>query len=183
MNFYRKMLESQVAEGEIAYINVGNERPKEYLKWISYIPFHWHIDELYKKDEENLTEEEKNILKRREIEKKYEKIFTNYLATNKKNSMDVLLVYEYMKAMSINTYAKLKLTEEELNYCFNIIDKCYYFSKNELQKKIFELEQNSNRNMLEEYILYVLKLIIKEEKLESGFRNSKTKRRGKKVIF
>lgn len=177
MDFHGDCLRRQAKRGGIAEFHVGNKTPSEYLKWISYIPEHWHVDEILKKDKEELTVEELNILERRKIEKKQEGIFKNYLETDKKDAMDVLRVYEYMEAISIDTYAELKLTLNEMNFCLNMIGNYGCFSIDRLREEIFYLEQKDNRSMVDEYILYKLNLMVMEREIQPMRLGKKSRRR------
>lgn len=64
-------------------------------------------------------------------------------------------VNKYIEKMSIDKYATIKLTKEELEYSQKIISNCSTLEEVELA--ITKLKQKEDRDLKEEYILFELK--------------------------
>ena len=166
MNIMKILLNQSLRNQEnYCSVHIGDEVPCEYLRWISYIPDKWNVSELLKKDTVDLSEEEVAILKRVKMEAKYKAIFERYLFSEKKLTQDVYDVYMFTKSISIGEYAEMKLTESELVYCNNMVREYSKLSREELDKVVFSLGENMNRNMCEEFILYKLKKVRSDKDL------------------
>lgn len=59
-----------------------------------------------------------------------------------------------MKSISIDQYAKLKLTKEELAYCYEYVS---LIEKEFLKEEIEKLLSSKNNSVLEDYLLFLLK--------------------------
>lgn len=147
-------LEIKRVEIEDSFIT-PREHLQNYLKWIEYIPKHWNVEELLNKKARELTNEEIEILKFINEENKYKEIFKQHL-TSKENMITISNdVNKYIEKMSIDKYATIKLTKEELEYSQKIISNCSTLEEVELA--ITKLKQKEDRDLKEEYILFELK--------------------------
>ena len=130
------------------------------MKWICYILDKWGVKELLDKNAIDLNDEEVAILKRVKMDTKYKAIFERYLSSEKKLTQDVYDVYVFTKSIFIGEYAQMKLTESELVYCNNMVREYSKLSREELDKVVFSLDKNMNRNICEEFILHRLKKVL-----------------------
>ena len=129
-----------------------------YLKWMEYIPKHWNLNNILDKNISELTDSEIRIMNVVKIEKKYIELIKQYLNDKKDDNKNKIL--NYLNKISIEDYAKLKLNQEELEFCNSAI-KIYILS--DLNVGINKIQNIENRNMKEEYILY--KLLIEKATL------------------
>lgn len=131
---------------------------REYLKWLSYIPISWHVDELYLKMSSDLTNKEIDILKMIKNDQEYVIKFDIYLSWNNdwtKNDSEICYnVYKFVKDNNIEDYMQSKLTDQELNYCHKKINE-HSMLETEKLKKIADKLSKSN-NMLDLYIWHFL---------------------------
>lgn len=127
---------------------------KSYLKWLEHIPKHYNIEQLLKKSTKELSNEEIEILKLLKEEIKYKNILRQYLKSNESKILISNEVYNYMNKMHIDKYAKIKLTEDELEYSQKMIS--YYSTMDKIEVAIIELSQKEDKNLIEEYILFEL---------------------------
>lgn len=137
-------------------IRVPSSYIEMYLKWMEYIPSHWNLEELLNKKASELSNDEIEILKLVQQENKYKDVFKQHLNKDKKfiiipQDSDINF---YTKQMSIEKYAHVKLTEEEIEYCKKIVSK--FFTYDEIQIEIAKLEMKKDKNVIEEYILFEL---------------------------
>lgn len=81
------------------------------------MPEHWNVEELEKKSFSELSGSERRILAIRKKELKVQEAFLNFVSDEPTLADNALILYQYMKKMTIPKYAKLKLTREQLALC------------------------------------------------------------------
>lgn len=145
---------------QVSKFYIDDKIIKEYLKWISYVPEWFNLEELRKKGIENLSEKEAGILGFINRDMEYQKIFERYLSSDKKMPIDLYRIYNYIRDVSIDDYARIKLSNTDFCYCEQVIVAYYGTSIDEYVKEIEILEHKSKRTMVEEYILYYFKDIV-----------------------
>lgn len=133
---------------------MSRKKLKSYLKWLEYIPKHYNIEQLLKKSTKELSNDEIEILKVLKEENKYKNILRQYLKSNESKILISNEVYNYINKMPIDKYAKIKLTEDELDYSQKMIS--YYSTMDKIKTAINELNQKEDKNLIEEYILFEL---------------------------
>lgn len=133
---------------------VQSEFLKMYLKWMEYIPEHWDIENILNKKASLLTKEEIQILKFINEENKYKDIIKDLISNNEKIITIDEDISKYLERMTIDKYALLKLTEDEIDYCENEINNC--ISLEDIEEYIDRLKRRKNRSLIDEYILFEL---------------------------
>lgn len=154
----KNQLLNQMKRQEFASIQVSRgdgTTPEQYLKWISYIPKHWHVETILEKKASELNNDEITILKRLEKENKVKSYFENIVSSEKTKSESAYYAYLYMESINIHQYAKLKLTREELNDCHEQVS--LLSDSISLKEKIEYLSLNKTNSILDDYILFLLK--------------------------
>ena len=135
---------------------VSSEHLKMYLNWMEYIPEHWDIENILNKKASLLTKEEIELLKFVQEENKYKAIIKDIISKNE-NEKNITLnedVCKYKEKMTIDKYAFIKLTEEEKDYCENVISNC--ITLEDIEEYIELLKQRKNRSLTDEYIIFEL---------------------------
>lgn len=132
---------------------IKNEIVLEYLKWMNYIPKHWNVEELLNKQASELSQEEIEILNMLKLENEHKSIFQHYVSIDKKDNSILSKVLNYINQISIEQYAKKKLTNSEIEYCNRKVE--IYINK-DIDRGISMLQEKENRDIKEEYILYKL---------------------------
>ena len=162
MSFNTEIAEEISKLQEEALFIIDNEIVEIYYKFISYIPEKWNISNLLKKSVVDLTVQEIEFLKQIKIDNNNSEIFLEYLNSEKKKSKHVYLIEKCFDDNSIEDIAKLKLTEEEYNFCIKNIKIYSILPNEELNAVVNELSKKSckDRSILEEYILHQLKSIL-----------------------
>lgn len=133
---------------------VSSEYILTYLKWMEYIPKHWNIEELLNKKACELSNEDMQILKFINEENKHKNIFKQSLKENKKTITISDEIHKYMGKMPIDKYASIKLTEEEINYCKEIVSNCVTIEQ--IDSVLTKLKEKEQRTLIDEYILFEL---------------------------
>lgn len=165
-----KMLLKQQLTEEYASMHIVPNRgltAKETLKWINYIPKHWKY--ILDKDVSELTKNEISILQHLKEEQEIKPYFENFVSGERTTSISAYKVYEYMSSMDIFTYAYMKLTEEELEYCNAELSKIN--EEKEVESKIVDLSHSSS--MKDSFLMYLFqkKLAkIQSKRAESELR-------------
>lgn len=142
---------------------VNGVKPIDYLKWITYIPSHWNIKELYSKPIEILTEKELEILQIIKREEKVKESFNNFISDEKTTSKAALDVYEYINSISIYEYAKLKLLPDELEKCFRQVSEVL---DSNIEYEIAKLTFRQSNSVIDNYILFLLKQRLSRNRLK-----------------
>ena len=159
MDIVRILLKHQLENNKGAsfvIIPTGNKliTPNDYLNWINYVPSHFSIDEILNKNAGELSEEEIKILSFLQKENQVKPYFKNFVSSEEKTtSSSVLVVYDYMKSISINKYADIKLTKEEREECINIVNK---IDSDDIETSI-EIFSSTASKGKDYYIIYLLK--------------------------
>lgn len=166
---HKMLLKQQLSEKYASLIILPNKgaTAEEELKWINYIPKHWKP--ILDKDASDLTRNEISILQHLKEEQEIKPYFENFVSGERTTSISAYKVYEYMSSMDLFTYAYMKLTEEELEYCNNELYKIK--EEQEIESKIAELKQSSS--MKDSFLVYLFqrKLIkIRNQKSENELR-------------
>ena len=128
--------------------------PEQYLKWISYLPKHWRIEEILNKPISALNESEIRILKRVKSENEVKPYFENIVSTDKTKPVSAYFAYLYMDSISIHQYAKIKLTQQELDACHSQV---LSLGGDLLKEKIADLSLKQTNSMIDDYLLFLLK--------------------------
>ena len=121
---FSKLLEESNSNQMIRVNNGNTKLAKEYLNWLKYEPKHWNIGGLLNKSSDELDSEEKTILKLRQKELELIPIFESYI--NSECIEYSKIGYDFIKSMSISSYAKLKLTAQELQDCNDKLQEMIY---------------------------------------------------------
>lgn len=166
---HKMLLKQQLSEKYASLIILPNKgaTAEEELKWINYIPK--HLKPILDKDASDLTRDEISILQHLKEEQEIKPYFENFVSGERTTSISAYKVYEYMSSMDLFTYAYMKLTEEELEYCNNELYKIK--EEKEIESKIAELKQSSS--MKDSFLVYLFqrKLIkIRNQKSENELR-------------
>ena len=128
--------------------------PNDYLNWINYVPSHFNIDKILNKNASELSEEEIKIIGFLQKENQVKPYFENFVSSEEKTtSSSALVVYDYIKVISISKYANIKLTKEEREECINTVNK---ISSDDIETSIEILSSNAS-NGKDYYTIYLLK--------------------------
>lgn len=174
MDIKRFLLKEQLQHQKHATFKVVGTigTAEDYLKWITYIPTHWHVEEILDKKANELTEEELSILRFIQKENEVKPAFEDFTSNEKPTSKSALEVYDYMKSISIEKYASLKLTIEEHEYCYNQIR---LLAERNIEEAIETLSNQESSNICDSYILYSLRKVlstINSKKLDKEIKKS-----------
>lgn len=146
------LIETKTIKTELSCI-VPSEHLKMYLKCMEYIPAHWGLENILNKKASLLTKEEKDLLKFVQEENKYKEIIKDIISKNE-NEKNITInqdVCKYKEKMTIDKYAFIKLTEEEKDYCENVIYNC--ITLEDVEEYIDFLKNRKNINVPNKYIL------------------------------
>lgn len=176
---FSKLLEESKSN-QMIRVNNGNTRlAKEYLNWLKYEPKHWNIGGLLNKSSDELNSEEKTILKLRQKELELIPIFESYI--NSECIEYSKIGYDFIKSMSISSYAKLKLTAQELQDCNDKLQEMIY-SNNDTnispEEKIKSLINSlkPDISVVDSYMKFMLEIRLQNIKRTKSFA-SNTKRK------
>lgn len=159
MDIGRILLKHQLEnnkDASILIISTQNKvvTPNDYLNWINYVPSHFNIDKILNKNASELSEEEIKILSFLQKENQVKPYFENFVFSEEKTtSSSALVVYDYMKSISISKYANVKLTKEEREECINTVNK---IASDDIETSIEILSSNAS-NGKDYYTIYLLK--------------------------
>ena len=176
---FSKLLEESKSNQMIRVINGNTKLAKEYLNWLKYEPKHWNIGGLLNKSSDELDSEEKTILKLRQKELELIPIFESYI--NSECIEYSKIVYDFIKSMSISSYAKLKLTAQELQDCNDKLQEMIY-SNNDTnispEEKIKSLINSlkPDISVVDSYMKFMLEIRLQNIKRTKLF-TSNTKRK------
>ena len=129
---------------------------------MEYIPAHWGLENILNKKASLLTKEEIELLKFVQEENKYKEIIKDIISKNE-NEKNITInedVSKYIEKMTIDKYAFIKLTEEEKDYCENVISNCITIE--DVEEYIDFLKHRKNISvpnkyiLIDEYIIYEL---------------------------
>lgn len=156
MDLAKILLKQQLKEeNTVMTIRPSNgSTPEQYLKWISYVPVHWQVQEILNKNALDLKSDELEILKILKKENEVKPYFENIVSSEPTKSESAYYAYLYMKSISIYEYAQLKLTKEQLAYCHEYVS---LVEKEFLKEEIKNLLSPKNNSVIEDYILFLLK--------------------------
>ena len=155
------LIETKTIKTEYSCI-VSSEHLKMYLKCMEYIPAHWGLENILNKKASLLTKEEIELLKFVQEENKYKEIIKDIISKNE-NEKNITInedIFKYKEKMTIDKYAFIKLTEEEKDYCENVISNC--ITLEDVEEYIDFLKNRKNINvpnkyiLIDEYIMYEL---------------------------
>ena len=141
-----------IEKDNYSYI-VPSEHLKMYLKCMEYIPAHWGLENILNKKASLLTKEEIELLKFVQEENKYKEIIKDIISKNE-NEKNITInedVSKYREKMTIDKYAFIKLTEEEKDYCENVISNC--ITLEDIEEYIDFLKHRKNISVPNKYIL------------------------------
>ena len=176
---FSKLLEESKSNQMIRVINGNTKLAKEYLNWLKYEPKHWNIGGLLNKSSDELDSEEKTILKLRQKELELIPIFESYI--NSECIEYSKIGYDFIKSMSISSYAKLKLTEQELQDCNDKLQEMIY-SNNDTnispEEKIKSLINSlkPDISVVDSYMKFMLEIRLQNIKRTKSFAcNTKRK--------
>ena len=176
---FSKLLEDSNSNQMIRVNNGNTKLAKEYLNWLKYEPKHWNIGGLLNKSSDELDSEEKNILKLRQKELELIPIFESYI--NSECIEYSKIGYDFIKSMSISSYAKLKLTAQELQDCNDKLQEMIY-SNNDTnispEEKIKALINSlkPDISVVDSYMKFMLEIRLQNIKRTKSFA-SNTKRK------
>lgn len=176
---FSKLLEESKSNQMIRVNNGNTKLAKEYLNWLKYEPKHWNIGGLLNKSSDELDSEEKTILKLRQKELELIPIFESYI--NSECIEYSKIGYDFIKSMSISSYAKLKLTAQELQYCNDKLQEMIY-SNNDTnispEEKIKSLINSlkPDISVVDSYMKFMLEIRLQNIKRTKSFA-SNTKRK------
>lgn len=176
---FSKLLEESKSNQMIRVNNGNTKLAKEYLNWLKYEPKHWNIGGLLNKSSDELDSEEKTILKLRQKELELIPIFESYI--NSECIEYSKIGYDFIKSMSISSYAKLKLTAQELQDCNDKLQEMIY-SNNDTnispEEKIKSLINSlkPDISVVDSYMKFMLEIRLQNIKRTKLF-TSNTKRK------
>lgn len=176
---FSKLLEESKSNQMIRVNNGNTKLAKEYLNWLKYEPKHWNIGGLLNKSSDELDSEEKTILKLRQKELELIPIFESYI--NSECIEYSKIGYDFIKSMSISSYAKLKLTAQELQDCNDKLQEMIY-SNNDTnispEEKIKSLINSlkPDISVVDSYMKFMLEIRLQNIKRTKSFA-SNTKRK------
>lgn len=176
---FSKLLEESKSNQMIRVNNGNTKLAKEYLNWLKYEPKHWNIGGLLNKSSDELDSEEKTILKLRQKELELIPIFESYI--NSECIEYSKIGYDFIKSMSISSYAKLKLTAQELQDCNDKLHEMIY-SNNDTnispEEKIKSLINSlkPDISVVDSYMKFMLEIRLQNIKRTKSFA-SNTKRK------
>ena len=176
---FSKLLEESNSNQMIRVNNGNTKLAKEYLNWLKYEPKHWNIGGLLNKSSDELDSEEKTILKLRQKELELIPIFESYI--NSECIEYSKIGYDFIKSMSISSYAKLKLTAQELQDCNDKLQEMIY-SNNDTnispEEKIKSLINSlkPDISVVDSYMKFMLEIRLQNIKRTKLFA-SNTKRK------
>ena len=146
-------LEPKRVKTEISYA-MSVESLRAYLKWMEYIPEHWNITKILKKNTSELTSKEIEILKLLNEENQYKKIFKECIVEDKEVVSIPTEIDYYLSKMPIQKYALIKLTSDQIENCMKKVSK--FNTLDEIELGLSVLKEKDDRDILDEYVLFKL---------------------------
>lgn len=136
----------------------------EYLNWLKYIPENWKIPNLMNRTFYDLNDSERTIINYRRFENRIISMIEYCLNNDSNNEMTynyyMNIINHFKLVACIPTYAKMKLTPDELTECENVIHNALYNEDEdeEATLKIKKLISNldASNNIKDSYIKYLL---------------------------
>lgn len=124
----------------------------DYLDFIKYKPSHWSV------------EKNKKLKKIIKYEKWVEKSFENIVNDIKVTSQAALDTYIFMSGIDFNDYAKLKLSNEQLNKCYERIGD--YIDLND------DYKGDEDEKIVQTYVNYLIRMIStkRNDKLDDNIK-------------
>ncbi len=162
-NYFDKMSELFQINNKNAYVELSENdiiKAKEYLNWLKYEPKHWNIGGLLKKSNNELTINEKEKLKLRNLELKLIPIFESYI--NNRCIKYLNIICNVINNINISDFINFKLTKTDIEEYDESIFSMLYEKDTDIspKEKIKNFIQNIDEtdSIKNSYIKYMLNI-------------------------
>jgi hypothetical protein len=134
------------------------------LKWASYVPSKYNLEELLNKKGRDINLNELNILKRYKEDLRISEILNRYFINREKcTKVEKIEIFDLCDNFNLQEIANHKLSEQELNEINKLIIKDRNANIKDLNESLNLLSEKpiSKRTMVEDYFCYMLETRIK----------------------
>lgn len=138
------------------------------LKWISYVPDFWNIEEIVNKKSSEVNENEIELLKRFFTERSFEVILRRYIASKEAVMIITEEEFEICRSVLHRNFMKdmynLKLNEKEKQMFIRLISE---FNNGD-DTTFINLEQKpiESRSLVEDFFVYKARDLIRQKEVE-----------------